>query len=642
MKQFKSRPSIIILLGILSTASFTASANNKPNVLIYLADDLGYGSINTYGAPENLVHTPYLNQLAEQGVQFNNAYTPASVCTPTRYAMLTGEYPWRSRLKKGVISKTDYTLVDWKRVTLAKWFQQQGYNTAHVGKWHLGYKTEGPVYNLLGDLSEGGPMGLGFDYHFGVPSNLEDIHKIYVENNSVWGLRSNKMKPYGSNWYATRSGKIGPYRGYDAPQRITNNVMTMTTNKAVEWLEKQSDEKPFFLYYGAVAVHNPIEPAPELLGTSNCGLYGDFIQEVDHTFGRMIQTLQQKGLLENTLIIFASDNGGERYDRGWPHNDAEDAGLKINGPLRGKKGQIWEGGFKTPLIVSHLGGTVPQGHNSSARVSVVDFFATLADYVAGADTLDQLDIPDSVSFKKELLQPNTTSFERPPLVLSDRLGRKALHFKQWKYIEAVNHKKPQTALLFNMQSDPVEKRNLIQEKPQIAEQGQQLLAEIVNGEDKIEWDSGGGGYKHAPAFDPRVGKYHLELKAISGVKSQTYCYIYKDLPAKANQTWEASIFAKLTEAPGDGKACAQFKLSFIDSKGNKLDTYESKKLTKPRGKYQKLSILATAPKGTALVRMTPVVALRGENGTVSAYYDDARLSSGELLFESGFETGAVH
>ncbi len=406
----------------------------QPNVLIYLADDLGYGSINTYGAPDALVSTPHLNKLAADGVQFDNAYTPASVCTPTRYAMLAGEYSWRSRLKQGVHPKTDYTLLDANRVSLARWMQQQGYATAHVGKWHLGYKNEGPVVNLLGDLSPGA-VGVGFDYHFGVPSNLEDIHKVYIENNGVWGLRSDKLKPYGNTWYAERKGVEGPYVGYDAPQRVTEHVMTKTTDKAVEWLQKQNSDKPFFLYYAAVAVHNPIEPAPEMRGKSKAGLYGDFLQEVDHTFGRLIQCLEKKGVLDDTLIIFASDNGGEQYADGMPHCEAEAAGLSINGETRGKKGQIWEGGFKTPLIISHPNGSVAKGRRSSARVSLVDFYATLAEYLAGADALQNLDAPDSVSFKQELVKPDASNFERSPLILSDSKGRKAVHFSHWKYIE---------------------------------------------------------------------------------------------------------------------------------------------------------------------------------------------------------------
>ncbi|MGB0372454.1 MAG: sulfatase family protein [Opitutales bacterium] len=629
------------IVAVLLFSSIVVSATEKPNILIYLADDLGYGSINGYGAPENLLKTPHLNQLAADGVQFDNAYTPASVCTPTRYAMLTGEYPWRSRLKKGVISKTDYTLIDWNRVSLAKWLQQQGYATAHVGKWHLGYKTEGPVLNLLGDLSEGGPMGLGFEYHFGVPSNLEDVHKVYIENDRVWGLRSDELSPWGNNWYAKRKGKVGPYIGYDAPQRVTENVMTMTTNKAVEWLERQSGEKPFFLYYGAVAVHNPIEPAPELRGSSNCGLYGDFLQEVDHTFGRMVQTLKDKGLLDNTLIIFASDNGGEGYASGMPHNDAEDAGLMINGPLRGKKGNIWEGGFKTPLIISHPKGAVPAGLRSDARVSVVDFFATLADYVAGPDAVEHLDAPDSFSFKEELLKPGTTSFERPPLVLSDRLGRKALHFDQWKYIEAIEGKGKQPALLFDMSADPMESRNLLQEKPDVAARGRELLAEIVDGDDVIEWDGGGGGYRHAPAYIPRSGRFHLELKAIAGVTGHPYCYTFKDFPVQSGEDVEASIYAKLTEAPGAGRASAQLKVSFRDAKGKTLRTHESKKLTAPGSDYATLGVTAKAPEGAVTVRMTPVVSLQGETGTVAAYFDDARLVCGGTVFESSFESGAI-
>tara|TARA_B100002019_G_scaffold125566_1_gene108206 strand:+ start:2797 stop:4722 length:1926 start_codon:yes stop_codon:yes gene_type:complete len=641
MKRFKSLPSKIIFLGILLTASITAFANNKPNVLIYLADDLGYGSINTYGAPENLVHTPYLNQLAEKGVQFNNAYTPASVCTPTRYSMLTGEYSWRSRLKRFTLSKTDYTLIDWDRLSLAKWMQSQGYTTAHVGKWHLGYKAEGPVLNLLGDLSPG-PVGVGFDYHFGVPANLEDRHKVYIENNKIWGLRSDKIEPYGSTWYARRKGNVGPYTGYDAPQRVTENVMTMTTDKAVEWLEKQSDEKPFFLYYAAVAVHNPIEPAPELRGSSNCGLYGDFIQEVDHTFGRLVECLREKGMLENTLIIFASDNGGERYASGMPHCEAEEAGLSINGPNKGKKGQIWEGAFKTPLIISHPKGLVPLGLQSNARVSVVDFYATLADYIAGTKALKQIDAPDSISFKKELLNPEKSFFKRAPLILSDREGRKAIHFDHWKYIEAGTGKNNQQAMLFNLKNDPMERHNVLSKYQKVAKKGHQLLEKLVDGDDRLEWDSGGGGYRHANKTEPRSGKYHLELKAISKGTKDPYCYIYKDLKAEPGQIWEASIYAKLAESPGEGKASAQFKMSFIDNNGNKLHTHESARLNSIKSEYEELRIKAKAPKNTTHVRITPVVSLRGENGTVSAYYDDARLFSGESVFESGFETGAVH
>ena len=630
-------PHALLVLLFFSSCLYAAK---QPNVLVYLADDLGYGSINTYGAPEALVQTPHLNRLAAEGVQFDNAYTPASVCTPTRYSMLTGEYSWRSRLKRGTISKTDYTLIDPNRVSLGRWMQQQGYVTAHVGKWHLGYKAKGPVVNLLGDLHPGA-IGSGFDYHFGVPYNLEDMHKVYIENNGIWKLGSNKLKPYGSTWYARRRGNIAPYIGYDAPQRVTENVMTMTTDKAVEWLEKQSSDQPFFLYYAAVAVHNPIEPAPEMRGKSKAGLYGDFIQEVDHTFGRLIECLKSKGLLKDTLIIFASDNGGERYASGMPHCEAEAKGLSINGSIRGKKSEIWEGGFKTPLIISHLNGTVPNGERSQARVSVVDFYATLVDYVAGDSALRNLDAPDSVSFKEALLKPKTSNFERPPLVLCDSKGRKAVHFGQWKYVEAMEGKKRQPAQLFDMEADPMERHNLIGFKPQVAERGRRTLEAIVDGDDAIEWDSGGGGYRHAPAYDPKNGQFHLELKAITGLTGQSYCYIYKDMPSEAGEQWKGSIFARLTESPGGGAASAQFKMTFLDARGEKLRSFESAKLKRTSGAYRLLQIEGTAPEGTVTVRMTPVVNLQGEEGTVAAFFDDARLASNDSIFESGFETAAA-
>jgi len=176
----------------------------------------------------------------------------------------------------------------------------------------------------------------------------------------------------------------------------------------------------------------------------------------------------------------------------------------------------------------------------------------------------------------------------------------------------------------------------------VAYKGLRLLEKIVDGDDRLEWDSGGGGYRHANKTEPRSGNYHLELKAISEGTKDPYCYIYKDLQTEPGQIWETSIYAKLTESPGGGKASAQIKMTFMDINGNKLHTHESARLKSIKSEYEELRIKAKAPKYTTHVRITPVVSLRGENGAVAAYYDDVHVSVGQTIFESGFENGAVH
>jgi len=196
-------------------------------------------------------------------------------------------------------------------------------------------------------------------------------------------------------------------------------------------------------------------------------------------------------------------------------------------------------------------------------------------------------------------------------------------------------------MLFDMKTDPMEARNLLAKKPEVAEMGRRMLEEIVDGDDLVEWDGGGGGYKHASAFSPRSGRFHLELKAITGFAGQFYSYIYKDMPANPGEAWNAVMYARVTEVPGGDKACAQVKMTFLDAKGGKLRTLESRKLTTVMDDYSQLELNGVAPERTVAVRLTPVVSLQGETGTVAAYFDDTRLSSGETVFESGFESGAV-
>ena len=221
--------------------------NSRPNIVFILADDFGYSSLNSYGADKNLVRTPHIDRIADAGMRFTEAYTPASICSPTRYGFLTGRYPWRTSLKSGVVNLKDSLLPNPNRVTIADWLKERGYNTAAIGKWHLGYGEgqRGRRVNFTEKWSPG-PLDLGFDYHFGVQQNNGDNFGVYIENDHIYGLRSKKVQPYSKSLYGHQ------YMGFDAPQRENKNVMADLTDKAVEWLKQQSKNKPFFLYFAAV------------------------------------------------------------------------------------------------------------------------------------------------------------------------------------------------------------------------------------------------------------------------------------------------------------------------------------------------------------------------------------------------------
>lgn len=443
----------------------------KPNIIIYMADDLGWGSTSPYGANPDLVKAPHISRLAEQGVTFDNASTTASVCSPTRYAMLTGQYSWRTRLKSGVVNSFDPLLIDPETPTVASWLQNRGYRTAQFGKWHLGYKSE-RFDNLLGEIRPG-PNDVGFDYHFGVPNNMDDLHKVYIENRGVYGLRSDRISPYGRSYYGTQ------YFGYDAPQRDEPMVMAETTQRAIDWINQKDADKPFFLYFGAVAVHHPVMPSPKNFGSSPAGTYGDFIHDTDDSVGALMAALEARGELENTVFIFTSDNGGDipndtKYNR--PEVQALEAGLDINGDWRGDKHMIYEGGLRVPLIVAYPR-VVKGGLRSSAVVSTADLFATIAE-IDGVSELPVDTAPDSFSFARVLLDVEKPS-DRQHLVMRDAQGRQALRFGPWKLVDdVVPGKKSKKIELYNLEEDPGETADVSKQFPEVVAEGKKLLQSI--------------------------------------------------------------------------------------------------------------------------------------------------------------------
>lgn len=465
--------------GAVLMQSLMLSAQEKPNVVLILADDFGYGSLNCYGAPDSLVRTPNINSLSEGGITFANANTPASISTPTRYGLITGSYPWRSHLKFGVLPTNAPLMISPDTPTLADIFKNEGYSTAAIGKWHLGYTDN--VHDFTGALRPG-PADLGFDYHFGIPQNNDDYTGVFIENDHVYGLRSNRRVPYSKSYY----GK--PYLGLDAPQRDNKEVMQMFTEKAINWVRSVGKDQPFFLYFAASAVHHPITPSDYMRGMSEAGPYGDFIQDLDHCVGQIVSTLEYMGVMDNTIIIFTSDNGGDIPKIDTPEKYAMDSGMKINGDLRGDKHTIWQGGTNVPLIV-YWKGRVQAGTKSEDVVNLMDFYATFSDMFGQTAYLDDMSTaPDSFSFYDSILGKANGS-KRRYTVTSDANGIQAIRCGDWKYIDDyIPETLPQQKVrqiekttvpqLYNLTEDPAEKRNVIDMNKSVAKELKNTLQRI--------------------------------------------------------------------------------------------------------------------------------------------------------------------
>ena len=467
----------LIFLFTYSTGGVLQAQQERPNIVFILADDFGYGSVNAYGAEQHLLRTPYINSLAEEGMKFTHAHTTSSVCSPTRYSFLTGQYPWRSSMKYGVVDPNGALLPNPDKVTIADLLKEHGYNTAAIGKWHLGYGNKQPC-DFTGKLTPG-PLDLGFDYHFAVPQNHGDYWGVYVENDEIYGLRSKGSQPYSRTYYGPR------YLGFDAPQRVNKDVMEVLTERSVEWLRQQSADNPFFLYFAAVAVHRPITPSDYMRGVSGCGPYGDFIQDVDLSVGRIVEALKYLNLYDNTIIIFSSDNGGVIPDNSPddPESQAIEFGLKINGHLKGRKHTIWEGGTNVPFIVSWPG-KVEKNSVSGDLVNLMDIFATVAEITGGGLPDDKNVAPDSYSFLPSLLKKEN-HHPRITMVTADVKGMHAIRKGDWKLIDTtppegfpedrMQQFRNETPGLYNLAEDPAEENNVYASHP---EKVKELLREL--------------------------------------------------------------------------------------------------------------------------------------------------------------------
>lgn len=444
-------------------------ASAKPNIIIIYADDLGYGDVGCYGA--KMIDTPNIDRLATQGMKFTDAHAAASLCSPSRYGLLTGRSPWRLN-KRG----NGYRLEE-GRMTLASLLNSKGYRSAAIGKWHLGYSKD------WNQLPITGPLEKGFDYHFGVPQNHNDSTRAYIENHDLVGREPGVP-------YRIVKGQEFP-EGLAEP-RIEDQVDTMLTSKVVDFIHDNA-EVPFFVYFAPCAPHTHVTPAANFRGTSDAGTFGDHVQELDSHVGTIMRTLDELKIADNTLLIFTSDNGGNPKDFKGTQNvklnlasdvgnirekfktariDARKMGHYVNGPWHDGKGHPYEGGHRVPFI-ARWPGHIQANSSSDYLFNLTDMMATFAD-------LHDVPLPDdagedSLTLLPVLLGQEPAAPAREAIfVLGDgKDDAIAVCSGRWKLID---RKRSQTKELYDLSVDRGETNDLAADNPDIVEQLAAALA----------------------------------------------------------------------------------------------------------------------------------------------------------------------
>ena len=450
---------------VASTLSATPA---PPNVVIVLCDDLGYGDVGAF-YPAAKMSTPRMDQLARQGMRFTDAHSPSSLCTPTRYGLLTGRYCWRGRLQQGVLQGYSPALIEPGRSTLPALLMAKGYRTGGFGKWHLGLGSSEKV-----DYSQPfspGPLDYGFTEYFGIPASLDMPPYVFIENNRCLEQPTSTIADNGEV-------KRGPYwrGGPIAPSFRMEDVLPKITERACQFIRGASkSSKPFFAYIPLPAPHTPWVPAKPFQGTSQAGLYGDFVQQVDASIGRIIDACAGT----NTLIIVTSDNGAP-----WEPRDAQAAaGHQADANWRGQKSDIQEGGHRVPFIASWPGHIAPASI-SNQLICHTDLFATVAELTGAKLTAAMAE--DSISFAPNLLgQPGQP---RKAIVHHAGNGMFAIRDREWKLVAgrgsggftspAKIEAKPgePAGELYHVLSDPHEDQNLYTEQPAVVDRLSSLLA----------------------------------------------------------------------------------------------------------------------------------------------------------------------
>jgi len=486
---------ILLVSGCKSNKQYSGSSEELPNIVFIMADDMGYGDVSCYN-DQSKISTPNMDGLASEGVSFTDAHTPAAICSPTRYGLLTGRYCWRTRLKKGVLIGYDETpLIEQGRNTIASILKQKGYNTACVGKWHVGlnWQTkdgyvlqgfEGSWKEVLDIFEEneknidfskaitGGPVDLGFDYFFGTAGcSTSDPPYVFIENRhtvvipSVFSTEELHKLP-------------GFVPGLMDPDWSEEDVDPLLTQKAIEFIDRhleESSNEPFFLYLALSSPHIPFLVPDFAKGKSDEGPRGDLVAVADWCIGEILKTLDKYDLNENTLVIITSDNGPRRGANG--HKSA--------GDFRGYKGQAWEGGHRVPFI-ARWPGKIEPNTTSDATISLTDMFATFANLVNNTNMEGG---EDSYNVLPSILGKEITNQEDQVRIFHSGSGVFAVRKGKWKLIQEVKGSRsgkqnlsPDSpniiGQLYDLSTDPYETNDLWDKEPEVVEELLEILENL--------------------------------------------------------------------------------------------------------------------------------------------------------------------
>uniref|UniRef100_UPI00321631EE sulfatase family protein n=1 Tax=uncultured Draconibacterium sp. TaxID=1573823 RepID=UPI00321631EE len=465
--------SFILFVTLLIFYSCTEQ-KEKPNIIYIMADDLGFGDLGCYGATK--IKTPNIDRLASSGIRFTDAHSPAAVCTPTRYSVLTGRYCWRGRLKKEVLwSGYDRALIEKGRKTIGHIMKEGGYATAQIGKWHLGWEDEEPVDYSKGFLGRG-PKDLGFNYSFVTAAAHNLFPIVFVENHQI----TSPLKPM--DYFVYEPGNETPEHIYKwhathdkgsmmiATDWQPDNVDLIYTNKAIDFIRNQvkaNPGQPFYLHLTPEAPHLPNNVPDFMKGKSEAGTRGDHVQMFDWMVGQIMNTLKELKITENTLVIITSDNGPKPVgldglkDGKYGGKFVTNFGHKSAGNLRGFKASLWDGGHRVPFIV-HWPEKVTEGRINKNLICLTDLmaaFADLTDY-----ELDENTGEDSFNALPLLIGEDRQI--RESIIHQDYSGNLSIRKGTWKLVGDK---------LFNLSDEISEKTDLAGKHPEIVKELKQLL-----------------------------------------------------------------------------------------------------------------------------------------------------------------------
>jgi arylsulfatase A-like enzyme len=518
--RFNNTSILIACLGLILTlvrSGLAAPVPLQPNIVLILADDLGYGDLGCYGATK--IKTPNMDRLAAEGLRFTQGYAPSSTCTPSRFSLLTGEYAWRQKDRKNGILDGDAPLcIEPGRLTLPAMLHQAGYQTGIVGKWHLGLGDGQVPVNFNSEIKPG-PLEVGFDYCYIIPATVDRVPSVWIENHKVVGLdpadpitvsyvtnisdgpigleHPELLKQKADKQHAgtiiNGLSRIGYMKGGQSARFKDEELATTVVNQSVKFIEQHKDA-PFFLEAALFEPHVPRVAEKAFAGTSECGIRGDVIQQIDWETGEIMKTLKRLNLETNTLVILSSDNGAILFDGYYDHSFEDLNGHQPTGGLRGWKYLVFEGSCRVPFIARWPGQIKP--HDTDQMFNLVDCLATFAGITG--QKISKADAPDSLDLSGVLLG-TTTNHLRDNTVLHGISDTLALRLGDWKFIPANTQTKASgigkgadaadsrfaanhitKSMLFNLATDPDERTNLLAKFPAKAVELQRRLAAIKN------------------------------------------------------------------------------------------------------------------------------------------------------------------